>query len=240
MDSSDDDDTPVINLSSEHAAVMFQIPGEQVVKCNDCVYFDALPEKVFNHYLLCHKNEGFKCSSCDFWSNTFSNVSSHQKTLHSGDTHFVVEVEQISQMTEDMPMIDLDEVVDHAARLVTIIKSGPGIGMRRCLLCNHTEKERLPMTTHIFSKHLKFFPYACKTCGYKSVDYSIVKKHAKKNHHGSVSVIRRKFYGRLPDIPDADAAPLIDQQPSHQPVISSVYSIEPRQELPSGQFVAFS
>lgn len=51
-------------------------------------------------------------------------------------------------------------------------------------------------------------------------------------------VIRRKFYGHLPDIPVPEAeVPTIDQSSLHQPVISSVYSIEPRQEFANGQLL---
>ena len=46
------------------------------------------------------------------------------------------------------------------------------------------------MSAHIFTEHFKFYPYGCKGCDFKCVEYAQIKKHVKGSHSepGLVSI----------------------------------------------------
>lgn len=82
------------------------------------------------------------------------------------------------------------------------IVKGQG-NVQGCLLCGYKQEGASSLKRHLFAVHLQYHPYKCKYCDLTAVERNKVIKHLEKSHPDQeMRIVRLKFKGPLPEVPD--------------------------------------
>lgn len=211
---------PHANVSKDYSDFSIRLPKTDQYQCKECAFVHRYPSKVKRHYYYKHITVcPYKCGYCTFEGVEIGKVKRHCQQMHRDQPELVLKRDVFASTSNsaDVGVSSTNDCVDVEIIDETISRDkGDGQGdrwlpqfvikvdnsLQCCRLCGFQQEGSMSLKRHVYTKHLKFYPFSCNYCGVALMEIQRVKRHIEKYHAGMPFVVIRR---RFEDVPKDDS-----------------------------------